>query len=99
LTLDWDAYAKLPRTEVFADFHCVTRWSRLGTTWGGVSTRTIADLAGWPTGEGTNERFVIAGGADQVGGKNWTTNLPLADFLSPHALLCDTADGLPLSAD
>ena len=96
LTLDWDAYAALPRTEVLADFHCVTRWSRLGTVWGGVSTRTIADLARWPP---QADGFAVATGADVIGGRNWTTNLPLADFLSPHALLCDTADGVPLPAD
>ncbi|QDT18078.1 molybdopterin-dependent oxidoreductase [Alienimonas californiensis] len=102
LTLDWAAYAALPRVEVFADFHCVTRWSRLGTTWAGVSTRTIAALAGWPVPDDPTSAagYVIAGGADAVGsGKNWTTNLPLADFFSPHALLCDTADGIPLPAD
>ena len=102
LTLDWDAYAALPRVEIFADFHCVTRWSRLGTVWGGVSTRTIAELAQWDLSRGG---FVIATGADRIssdgkgGGRNWTTNLPLADFLSPHALLCDAADGVPLPAD
>src|SRR5581483_1695930 len=26
----WDEFSKLPRVQVFADFHCVTRWSRLG---------------------------------------------------------------------
>ncbi|HID21950.1 MAG TPA: sulfite oxidase-like oxidoreductase, partial [Planctomycetaceae bacterium] len=25
--LDWDAFRSLPRVKVFADFHCVTRWS------------------------------------------------------------------------
>ena len=25
----WDEFTKLPRVKVFADFHCVTRWSRL----------------------------------------------------------------------
>jgi hypothetical protein len=27
-----------PRIRVFADFHCVTRWSRLGNVWEGAST-------------------------------------------------------------
>src|SRR5690349_5150596 len=26
---NWDAFVKIPRVRVFADFHCVTRWSRL----------------------------------------------------------------------
>src|SRR5688572_6149600 len=36
--LKWslDAFLQLPAVKVFADFHCVTRWSRLGNVWGGV---------------------------------------------------------------
>ena len=97
LSLDWDAHAALPRVRVFADFHCVTRWSRLGTVWEGVSTRTLAELAGWDLSSGG---YVLAGGADEFApGKRWATNLPLADFLAPDALLCDTADGMALPAD
>ena len=29
----WEEFRKLPRVRVFADFHCVTRWSRLGNLW------------------------------------------------------------------
>jgi DMSO/TMAO reductase YedYZ molybdopterin-dependent catalytic subunit len=43
---DWDEFQKLPRIKVFADFHCVTRWSRLGNTWEGVSTRELLERAG-----------------------------------------------------
>src|SRR5436305_259359 len=27
---DWQEFQRLSRVKVFADFHCVTRWSRLG---------------------------------------------------------------------
>ena len=97
LSLDWGAYAALPRVRVFADFHCVTRWSRLGCVWEGVSTRTIADLAGWDV---SRDGYVLAGGADEFAPRRrWSTNLPLTDFLAEDALLCDTADGVPLPAD
>src|SRR5947209_2279743 len=33
---DWKTFHELPRTRVFSDFHCVTRWSRLGNLWEGV---------------------------------------------------------------
>ena len=36
----------LERVKVFADFHCVTHWSRLGNVWEGVSTRNLLELAG-----------------------------------------------------
>src|SRR5688500_19015176 len=35
-TLTWDDFKALPRTTVATDIHCVTRWSKLDTTWEGV---------------------------------------------------------------
>ncbi len=95
-TITWDEYQTLPRVKVFADFHCVTKWSRLGNVWEGVSTKTIAEMAGVKA----EAQFVIAGGYDQVGvAKDWTTNLPLKHFMAGDALLVDLHDGQPLSAD
>jgi DMSO/TMAO reductase YedYZ molybdopterin-dependent catalytic subunit len=88
----WAEFCALPRVKVFADFHCVTRWSRLGNVWEGVSTRELVDRAG---GASTKARFVLAYGYDY----GWSTNLPLADFLSEDALVAITHDGEPLSAD
>ncbi len=31
----WEEFRRLPRAKVFADMHCVTRWSRLGNLWEG----------------------------------------------------------------
>src|SRR5579864_5539790 len=45
LNLSWEAFNKLPRTQVTADFHCVTRWSRFDNRWEGVSFREILRLA------------------------------------------------------
>lgn len=91
LVLNWSEYCELPRVKVFADFHCVTQWSRLGNLWEGVSVRTLFELAGVQPSAG----FVIATGYDQ----EWTTNVPLADCLRDDALLTDTHDGMPLDAD
>src|SRR3954447_26502570 len=41
-----DEFMQLPAVRVYADFHCVTRWSRLDNVSSGVSTREIAKLAG-----------------------------------------------------
>ncbi|HEV7904245.1 MAG TPA: molybdopterin-dependent oxidoreductase, partial [Pyrinomonadaceae bacterium] len=41
-----DEFLALPATKVYADFHCVTRWSRLDNVWGGVSTREVARVVG-----------------------------------------------------
>jgi DMSO/TMAO reductase YedYZ molybdopterin-dependent catalytic subunit len=88
----WEEFMKLPRVRVFSDFHCVTRWSRLGNVWEGVSTRALADLAG---GVKEDARFVLAHGYDH----GFTTNLPLEHFLAEDALVAITHDGEPIPLD
>src|SRR5215472_4253120 len=34
---DWNAFRELPSETIKVDLHCVTRWSKLGTSWEGVS--------------------------------------------------------------
>ncbi len=58
---NWQEFQQLERVKVFADFHCVTRWSRLGNTWEGVSTRKLMDLAG---GALPAAEYVLARGHD-----------------------------------
>jgi DMSO/TMAO reductase YedYZ molybdopterin-dependent catalytic subunit len=95
LTIRWSgtgASYQLPRVRVFADFHCVTRWSRLGNVWEGVSTREIMARAG---GAQPQAAFVLAHSYD----RGFTTNIPLADFLAEDALIAVTHDGEPLNLD
>jgi len=89
---NWEDFQKLPRVKVFSDFHCVTRWSRLGNLWEGVSTRELLRLAGGALPEAG---YVLAHGFD--GG--WTTNMPLADFLAEDALVALLHDGEPYSTE
>lgn len=88
----WEQVLELPRVKVFADFHCVTRWSRLGNLWEGVSTREILARAGGPS---PDAQYVLAHGYDG----EWTTNLPLSDFLAGDALVAIAHDGEPLSPE
>jgi DMSO/TMAO reductase YedYZ molybdopterin-dependent catalytic subunit len=85
----WDEFQKLPRVKVFSDFHCVTRWSRLGNLWEGVSTRALVECAG---GSLSGTRYVLAYGYD--GG--WATNMPVEDFLAEDALVAVLHDGEPI---
>ena len=39
ITLTWDEFRALPETTLTTDIHCVTRWSKLDTTWTGVRWR------------------------------------------------------------
>ena len=89
---NWEEFQKLPRVKVFSDFHCVTRWSRLGNLWEGVATRALIEQAG---GALPDARFVLAHGYD--GG--WTTNMPLEAFLSEDALVAFLHDGEPIPTE
>jgi DMSO/TMAO reductase YedYZ molybdopterin-dependent catalytic subunit len=81
----------LPQVQVFSDFHCVTKWSRLGNLWTGVATRELASRCR----ARPEARFVLAHAYDN----GWTTNLPLDAFLAEDALLAWEHDGVPLSIE
>ncbi len=88
--ISWDDLQAMPRTDLTADFHCVTRFSTLDNPWSGVSTRAIL------------ERAVVDPKAAFVaihcyGG--YTTNMPLEDFLSERCLLADRHSGEPLAKE
>src|SRR6516164_407538 len=38
---DWKSFRDLPAEVFTVDLHCVTRWSKLGTSWEGVSLDTV----------------------------------------------------------
>ncbi|MET0646607.1 MAG: sulfite oxidase-like oxidoreductase [Pyrinomonadaceae bacterium] len=88
--LKWslDEFLQLPAAKVYADFHCVTRWSRLDNLWGGVSTRTVAELVGVKP----EAKFVVAEAHDY----GWTTNLPIEFFLAEDSLFAWSNDGQPI---
>jgi len=88
----WEGFTALPRVRVFSDFHCVTRWSRLGNLWEGVSTRELIHRAG---GARPDTRFVMVHGHD----RGWTTNLPVEDFLAEDALVAVAHDGEPIGLE
>jgi DMSO/TMAO reductase YedYZ molybdopterin-dependent catalytic subunit len=83
-TLTWEEFLALPRTTVVADFHCVTGWSRLENRWEGVSTRDVLQLV-LPA---PDARFVMIHGRN-----DYTTNLPLVEFLAEDALFAFRHDG------
>jgi DMSO/TMAO reductase YedYZ molybdopterin-dependent catalytic subunit len=90
LTLTWDELAALPTVEVTQDIHCVTRWSRFDTRFGGVPWSAIKERIG----QRPSARYAIAH-AEQ----GFTANVP-ADFLEREgALLATHADGEPLAPE
>jgi DMSO/TMAO reductase YedYZ molybdopterin-dependent catalytic subunit len=90
LTLSWGELKALPQKELSTDIHCVTRWSKLDTTWVGVPVSNVLERAGVkPDG-----RFVMA---HSDGG--YTANLPLEVVLDDDVLLAHTYCGKPLTRD
>jgi DMSO/TMAO reductase YedYZ molybdopterin-dependent catalytic subunit len=83
-----DEFLQLPSVKVYADFHCVTRWSRLDNVWGGTATHEIARLVGIKP----EAKFVLASAYDY----GWTTNIPLEYFLAEDALFAWSHDGRPI---
>lgn len=81
-------FMALPAVKVYADFHCVTRWSRLDNVWSGVATRELAKLIGIKS----EAKFVLASAYDD----GWTTNLPLEYFLAEDSLIAWAHDGRPI---
>jgi len=84
----WEEFQALPRDDVTVDIHCVTKWSKLDTSWGGVSVDTLLD------GVDTEATHVLAfcdGG--------YTTNLPLADVTGGRAWVAFAYDGQPLDPE
>ncbi|HEX8999014.1 MAG TPA: sulfite oxidase-like oxidoreductase [Blastocatellia bacterium] len=90
-SLSLEEFRHLPRVKVFSDFHCVTKWSRLGNLWEGVATRGLAKMFG----ARPEAKFVVLHAYDN----GWTTNLPIEFFLAEDSLLADTHDGQAISTE
>jgi DMSO/TMAO reductase YedYZ molybdopterin-dependent catalytic subunit len=84
----WLDFTKLPSEERTVDLHCVTRWSKLGTAWRGVSLDTLLSDVD------TAADFVLV---QSYGG--YTTNLPLEDLLDGRAWIAYEYEGEPLAAE
>jgi DMSO/TMAO reductase YedYZ molybdopterin-dependent catalytic subunit len=90
VTLSWEQFRTLPRKQLTTDIHCVTRWSKLDTTWEGVPIQAILELAGVQPAA----THVLAH-CEQ----GYTANLPLEVLDDDDVLLADTYDGKPLDPE
>jgi DMSO/TMAO reductase YedYZ molybdopterin-dependent catalytic subunit len=84
----WDEFQQLPHETITKDIHCVTKWSKLDTTWRGVSLDTLL-------GDVTTSADYLLAFSD--GG--YTTNLPLEDALGGKAWIVDEYEGAPLAPE
>ena len=90
LLLSWQQFQALPKVQVKADFHCVTRWSRFDNRWEGVAFKTICQMTR-PRIQATHVLVHAEEG--------FTANVPLADLLESNVLFAHKHDGEPLPAE
>ena len=88
LSLTWDALLALPTETFTVDIHCVTKWSKLDTTWAGVSLDTLLE-------DVDTEADYVTAWCDG----DYTTNVPLEDLRGGRAWIVHTYDGEPLAAE
>ncbi len=88
----WDEFNQLPPSRLTMDIHCVTRWSKMDTTWEGVLVKELVDLGVLKLKPAA--RFVL-----QHAEYGFTVNLPLEVVLADNFLLATHYDGQPLAAE
>ena len=83
----WPELTGLPMEEITVDIHCVTAWSKLDTSWRGVSLDVLLDAVD------TDADYALV---RSYGG--YTTNLPVEDLREGKAWIAIEYDGDPLPA-
>jgi DMSO/TMAO reductase YedYZ molybdopterin-dependent catalytic subunit len=84
----WDELGALPADTFTTDIHCVTKWTKLGTTWTGVSLDTLlADV--------DTEAEYLTAWCDG----DYTTNLAIEDVSDGKAWIAYEFDGEPLDPE
>jgi DMSO/TMAO reductase YedYZ molybdopterin-dependent catalytic subunit len=89
-TFTWDDFMALPQSEFTADFHCVTRWSKLDVKWTGIKvTDFMKTIEVDPKAVHVMEHC--------YGG--YTTNISMADFVREENFFAFKLFGEPLPAE
>ena len=89
-TWTWEDLHLLPQSQYRGDIHCVTTWSKLDTSFDGVSVDLLLDVAE-PLPEATHVLATSTTG--------YTTNLPLEHVRNGQAWIVWTHEGKPLSRE
>jgi DMSO/TMAO reductase YedYZ molybdopterin-dependent catalytic subunit len=87
---DYAEFHRLPRDEVVADMHCVTKFSLLGNRWSGVLASTVLGLAP-PAPEATHALVSAEYG--------YSANLRIADLCAPHTIFATHRGGEELTPE
>jgi DMSO/TMAO reductase YedYZ molybdopterin-dependent catalytic subunit len=85
-TFDWDGLHAFGLETLATDIHCVTHWSKLGTTWRGVRVSTLFAAVGV---DDLPHALVTSYGG-------YTTNVPVEDLVDRDAMVAVEFEGEPL---
>jgi len=88
--LSWPQFADLPRVDVRADHHCVSRYTTQDLVWSGVAARTIIELV--PPADDVGYVQVSAA-------YGYSSNIRLEDLASPRAVFATHLGGHPLTPE
>jgi DMSO/TMAO reductase YedYZ molybdopterin-dependent catalytic subunit len=89
-TWTWEQMHVFPTSTFSGDIHCVTSWSKLGVTFGGVSVDVLLAAAA-PAATATH----VMARSDT----GYTTNLPLEDVTDGKAWVALEFEGRPLARE
>jgi len=90
LRFSYEEFRALPPSRQRSDFHCVTTWSKLDNLWEGVRTADLMTRVRLKP----EARYVIVHCAG-----DYTTNLPLGEFVGEDVMLAWRHDGRDLEPD
>ncbi len=90
LDLTYDELVEKSSMEYVSDFHCVTGWSVQGVKWRGVPTKLLAE----ESLVRDSVEWVFVRSLD-----NYTTVIPIKDFLSDRAIIALFMNNKPLSVE
>jgi len=88
----WDDLMALPHETPTVDIHCVTKWSKFGTHWEGISLDTL--IAAARDANVVPGAYVLA-----FSDGDYSTNLPAADVTDGKAWVVFGYDGAPLAPE
>ncbi len=86
-TFTWSDFMALPQQEFTADFHCVTRWSKLDVKWTGIKVTDFMQLIEVEPQAAYVMEHCYGG---------YTTNIPLEDFVREENFFAFKLFGEPL---
>jgi DMSO/TMAO reductase YedYZ molybdopterin-dependent catalytic subunit len=84
----WEEFRGLPSETIRTDIHCVTKWSKIDTSWEGVSIDTLLEDI---EHDASHVLAVCDGG--------YTTNMPLEDLVDGKAWIAFAYGGDPLEPE